>query len=67
MKLEELADSLDEIWLMLSDVEAKLDEVNNRLDNRDKHNLLMIQHVERLVKDVEFYQRYIGVRTVSEK
>ena len=67
MKLQDLADSLDEMWTTLADIEAKLDSINTRLDKRDAHNVLMVKHVERLVKDVEFYQRYVGVKTMSEK
>lgn len=67
MKVEELADSLDEMWVMLSDIDAKLDAIHKRLDSRDAHNVLMVKHVERLVHDVEFYQRHIGLNKLMGK
>lgn len=52
---------------MLSDIDAKLDAIHKRLDSRDAHNVLMLKHVERLVHDVEFYQRHIGLNKLMGK
>jgi hypothetical protein len=67
MKLDELASSLDEMWSTLADIEAKLDSIHKRLDNRDKHNVLMVHHVDRLVKEVEFYQRVLGLQSIKDR
>ena len=64
-KMDDIQQSLDELFMDIADLNAKVDKVLARQDRRDKRDILMVAHVERLVKDKEFLLRHIGVMQLT--
>jgi len=61
MKLEELADSLDEQWSMLADMQAEIEALRIAIAKKDATLMQMLKHCERLVRDKEDMMRAIGI------
>lgn len=50
----------------IKDLKTEVEELSDVIRRRDYHNALMVRHVERLVRDVQFYQRFIGLEKIIE-
>lgn len=59
---EELASSLDEIWMIVSEQAATIERINARLDRRDEMNRILLAHVERLAKEKHALMVHLGYK-----
>lgn len=64
--IEELADSLDELYMMLAEQKEMIEALQNQLSERDKMNVLMVKHVQRLVEEKEFLLKHIGMLSLAK-
>ena len=60
MKWEELADSLEELWLQQAEILEQMEALEQQMKKRDQMNRLMVSHVERLVREKEDLLRMLG-------
>jgi len=67
MKLAELAESLEELWLQQAEILEQLEAMQQQLEKRDRMNRLMVSHVERLVRDKEDLLRLLGTLAALKK
>jgi hypothetical protein len=65
-KFDELQSSLDEIWLDMAELKSMLTAIDARLDRRDKHALVALKHIERLIEEKTMLQRVIGIQAVCQ-
>jgi hypothetical protein len=59
---DDLADSLDELWSMLADLQAQVQALGQQLGARDRMNLLMVQHVQRLTREKQALMVHLGYK-----
>lgn len=59
--IEEFASSLDEMFMMLAEQADMIEVLKKQMEERDKMNLLMVKHVERLVSEKDFLMRCVGL------
>jgi translation initiation factor 6 (eIF-6) len=57
----ELATSLDELFLDVADLRDKVEALGNMVAQRDKMNLLLAKHVERLMREKEVLLMHLGL------
>lgn len=62
LSLEELADSLDQMFFEVADLKEQIESMGKMLAERDKMNLLMVKHVERLTKEKEVLLMHLGLK-----
>lgn len=67
MTLAELAESLDQLWADIADVKTQNEALAQMMRNRDAMNLLMTQHVQRLVREKEVLLIHMGLRALSDR
>lgn len=81
VNIQEIAESLDQLFMDIADVKTDTESIGqiilklkNRQDEfakilreRDKVNLLMCQHVERLVKEKEILLMHLGIDNLKSK
>ena len=60
--LEELADSLDELFMEVAEIREQNEAMGQMLAERDKVNLLMAKHVERLTREKEVLLMHLGLQ-----
>jgi hypothetical protein len=60
VKWEELADSLEELWLQQAEILEQMEALEQQMKKRDQMNRLMVSHVERLVREKEDLLRMLG-------
>ena len=79
--VEELAESLDQLFLDIADVKGdtesigfivadlkkKNEDMAAILEERDRMNLLMVKHVEKLSREKEFLLMHLGLENIQEK
>lgn len=65
--LEELADSLDELFLEIADIREQNEALGQMLAERDKMNLVMVKHVERLTREKEVLLMHLGLQYLQSK
>jgi SMC interacting uncharacterized protein involved in chromosome segregation len=67
-KLEELSSSVDEVWMQLAELLEHVEAIEQQLRKRDAMNLLMVRHVERLVKEKDQLARELAeLRALSAR
>lgn len=59
-KLEELSSSVDEVWMQLAELLEHVEAIEQQLRKRDAMNLLMVRHVERLVREKDQLARELA-------
>lgn len=60
-EIEDLYGSLDEMYMMLAEQADMIESLHEKMRERDKMNLLMVKHVERLVQEKDFLLKHIGM------
>jgi hypothetical protein len=65
--IEALADSLDEMFLDLAELKEQNEVLFNMITERDKMNLLMVKHVESLVREKEVLLMHMGLSSLQKK
>jgi dynactin complex subunit len=64
LTLEELAESLDQMFFEIADLREQVESMGNMLAERDKTNLLMVKHVERLTREKEVLLMHMGLNSM---
>ena len=59
--IEDLADSLDELFAQLAEQADRLEVLHETFITRDRILKQMLRHVERLVAEKEFLLKHIGL------
>jgi hypothetical protein len=67
LSLEELANSLDELFMEVADIREQNEAMGQMLAERDKMNLLMSKHVERLTREKEVLLMHLGLQYLQSK
>ena len=67
LTLEELANSLDELFMEIADIREQNEALGQMLAERDKMNLLMTKHVERLTREKEVLLMHLGIQYMESK
>jgi len=67
LSLEELANSLDELFMEVADIREQNKAMGQMLAERDKMNLLMTKHVERLTREKEVLLMHLGLQYLQSK
>lgn len=62
LSLEELAESLDQMFFEIADLKDQIESMGKMLADRDKINLLMVKHVERLTREKEVLLMHLGLK-----
>lgn len=57
----ELATSLDELFLDVAELRDEVEALGNMIAQRDKMNLLLAKHVERLMREKEVLLMHLGL------
>ena len=64
--LEELATSLDELFMEMADLKVQNESLATLIQNRDKMNLLLAKHVERLAREKEVLLMHLGLKALEK-
>jgi len=67
LSLEELANSLDELFMEVADIREQNEAMGQMLAERDKMNLVMAKHVERLTREKEVILMHLGLQYLQSK
>lgn len=67
LTLEELADSLDQLFFEIADIKEQNEALGNMLADRDKMNLVMVKHVERLTREKEVLLMHLGLQYLQSR
>jgi hypothetical protein len=67
LSLEELANSLDELFMEIADIREQNEAMGQMLAKRDEMNLLMSKHVERLTREKEVLLMHLGLQYLQSK
>ena len=67
LTLEELAESLDQLFFEIADIKEQNEALANMISERDKMNLLMAKHVERLTREKEVLLMHLGMQYLESK
>ena len=67
LSLEELANSLDELFMEVADIREQNEAMGQMLAERDKMNLVMAKHVERLTREKEVLLMHLGLQYLQSK
>lgn len=67
MKTDEIEESLEELWTMLAEQADGLELIHKELKKRDAMNIIMVKHIERLVRDRDFLLKALGWQTAASK
>jgi hypothetical protein len=62
LTLEELANSMDELFMEMAELKEQNEALAKMLRERDKMNLLMVKHVERLTQEKTFLLMHLGMK-----
>lgn len=64
--LEELATSLDELFMEMADLKVQNESLATLIQSRDKMNLLLAKHVERLAREKEVLLMHLGLKALEK-
>lgn len=67
LSLEELANSLDELFMEIADIREQNEAMGQMLAKRDEMNQLMAKHVERLTREKEVLLMHLGLQYLQSK
>ena len=67
LSLEELANSLDELFMEVADIREQNEAMGQMLAERDKMTLVMAKHVERLTREKEVLLMHLGLQYLQSK
>lgn len=67
LTLEELADSLDQLFFEIADIREQNEALGHMMAERDKMNVLMAKHVERLTREKEVLLMHLGLQYLESK
>ena len=65
--LEELANSLDELFMDLADLKEQNEAIGDMIAKRDSMNLLMVKHVEKIAREKEVLLMHLGLDSLKTK
>lgn len=64
--MEELATSLDELFMEMADLKVQNESLATLIQSRDKMNLLLAKHVERLAREKEVLLMHLGLKALEK-
>lgn len=67
LTLEELAESMDQLFFEIAEAKEQIESMGKMLAERDKMNLLMVKHVERLTREKEVLLMHLGLQYLEGK
>ena len=66
MKPAEMDAALEELWLQQAELLDGMEAIHEQLRQRDKINLLLTRHVERLVREKETLLMHVGLTALTK-